>query len=441
MSSFPNPTLALTLVLLFNVLPVDRRKIFLGMFLTVAVFSLGWQIGMQVEHRKNTVRDALFEERFGLSGSGVTFREDPEKEVDLSLLLAVWRMLDRNYVDPSVLTIDTLRFGAVKGLVEAVGDPYSAFMTPVESSEFQRVLQGTLEGIGAELTMRDGQITVVAPLKGSPASRAGLLPSDVVVKVDGISLDGVNLQEAVRRIRGERGTKVMLAVFRPSTSADLTFEIVREKITVPSTEHEVLKTATGAIGYVAINQFGDDTTKETRAALEDLKKHRLSGAILDLRFNGGGYLDGSIEVVSFFLAQGKVVGVYRRGEAEESHFVLGDVILPDLPLVVLINEGSASASEIVAGALQDNRRAVIVGAKSFGKGTVQDVIDLPGGSSLRVTVAKWKTPSGRDLGKEGVHPDLAVPMKAEDYVAGRDPQKAAAIEYLFDHKGLPSVMP
>ena len=157
-------TLALLVVLLFNVPPVDRRKILLGIFLTVSIFSLGWQLGMQVEHRKNATQNALFEERFGLSGSGVTFREDPEKEVDLSLLFAVWRMLDRNYVDPSVLTIDTLRFGAVKGLVEAVGDPYSAFMTPVESSEFQRVLQGTLEGIGAELTMRDGTITVVAPL-------------------------------------------------------------------------------------------------------------------------------------------------------------------------------------------------------------------------------------------------------------------------------------
>lgn len=409
-----------------------RREFLFGLFLSFVIFALGWQLGMQIERRNYEAEKMALEQKFALSGSGVTFREDPEKEVNLSLLWTVWRILDKQYVNPNELTIDKLRYGAVRGLVDAIGDPYSAFMTPVENDEFQQVLHGKLEGIGAELTMRERVITVVAPLKGSPAQRAGLLPHDIITAVDGVSLQGISLQDAVQRIRGEQGTKVVIDVVRPSTSEELSFEIIREEIRVPSVESEVLKTASGSLGYIALNQFGDDTVKETRKALEEFTKQSLSGVILDLRFNGGGYLDGSIEIVSLFLAQGKVVTVERRGEERNSHYVLGDPVLTELPLVVLINEGSASASEIVAGALRDHDRATIVGVKSFGKGTVQDVIDLPGGSSLRLTIARWKTPQGHDLGTEGVTPDIEVTTTPEDYASGRDPQKEAAMEYLLD---------
>jgi carboxyl-terminal processing protease len=411
---------------------MHRRQIALGSILLIVALSLGWQLGAQVERQRYRSEKSALEEKFALTGSGVTFREDPEKEVDLSLLWSVWRLLDRYYVDPASLTIDELRFGAVRGLVDAVGDAYTTFMTPRESRDFQQVLHGRLEGIGAELALRDGVIVVVAPLKGSPAARAGLLPQDVIKSVDEVSLEGVSLEEAVQRIRGQQGTTVTLGVFRPSTSEELAFSIVREQIRIPSVEYEVLTTTSGSLGYLAINQFAEETVKEAREASLALKEHTLSGVIVDLRYNGGGYLEGSIEIASLFLSTGKVVSVERRGKEAESSYVLGDAVLPDLPLAVLINEGTASASEIVAGALQDHDRATIIGVQSFGKGTVQEVIDLPGGSSLRVTVARWKTPEGRNLGEGGVEPDIEVPMTSEDQAAGRDPQKAAAIEWLLD---------
>ena len=398
---------------------------------------------MQIERARFTEKLNQFEERFALTGSGVTFNSDPEEEVDLSLLWTVWRIMDRHYVDPSAMTIDTMRFGAVSGLVEAVGDPYSTFMTPTETSEFEQSMKGELEGIGAELTMRDGLITVVAPLKKSPAARAGLLPLDVITKVDGESLEDKSLHDAVMLIRGEKGTEVVITVFRSSSGEELEISIIRDRIVVPSVEYEMLETGSGSVGYISLNQFGDDTVASVRTAIEQLLVDDPKGMILDLRFNGGGYLDGAISISSFFLRDGKVVSVHRRGnsndpsgqgsfEMVDAHYAYGNPIMPERPLVVLINEGSASAAEIVAGALQDHDRAVIMGAQSFGKGTVQEVIDLPGGSGLRVTVAKWKTPSGQDLSKEGITPDYEVQRTMEDITADIDPQQDAAVEFLLD---------
>lgn len=418
-----------------NILCMHRTRILLGFLFLLAIFALGWQLGTQLERENLSRERAAFEERFALTGSGSTFTHDPEKEVDMGLFWTVWKLLDKNFVDPSALNIDTLRFGAVKGLVEGVGDPYSGFMTPKENNEFQETLRGTLEGIGAELTLRDDAIVVVAPLKGSPAANAGLLPLDIIVAVDGQSLEGVSLQDAVHRIRGERGTEVKLTILRPPKngvpSNELIIPIIREKITVPSVEHELIETGTGTVGYVAMNQFGDGTTGEMRAALQELAAESLSGIVLDLRSNGGGYLDGAVEVASFFLTKGKIVSVHKRGTEVETRYAFGDPIAPSLPMVVLINEGSASASEIVAGALQDLGRATIVGKKSFGKGTVQEVIDLPGGSSLRVTIARWHTPSGRDLSKEGVMPDIEISLDMAEFAKGNDAQKDAAISAVF----------
>lgn len=408
------------------------NRFLLGFFLLLVAGSLGWQLGIQMERQHSLRERQAFEQQFGLTGSGAKFLEDPEKEVNMALFWTVWRMLDRHYVDPKALEVDELRFGAIQGLVEGLKDPYSAFMTPKESSDFQESLQGTLEGIGAELTLRDGMIVVVAPLKGSPAQKAGLIPLDIITKVDGNPIDGFSLSDAVQAIRGPKGSEVILTVFRPSTSETLDLPITRDQIHVPSVEHEVLRTGSGTVGYIALNQFGDETTHEARTALMALREEPIEGLILDLRFNGGGYLEGAIDIASFFLKQGKIVSVHRRGTERETHFAFGDPILPDIPMVVLINEGSASASEIVAGALQDNGRATIMGVKSFGKGTVQEVMDLPGGSSLRVTVAKWHTPNGKDLSKEGVKPDIEVPLDMKAYTAGFDAQKDKAVEYLLD---------
>lgn len=393
---------------------------------------LGWQIGMAMQERElKGIQESLELLYSGQTASGGTI-QDPEKEVNLALLWGVWRLLQKNYIAPEKMRTQDMLYGAVGGLVGAIGDPYTMFMTPTENTDFHQALQGRLEGIGAELTLRDGQVIIVAPLKGSPAAKAGLAPEDIILKVDDEDVTGKSLMQVVERIRGPKGTPVVLTVERPGEQEFLTFTIVRNEIHVPSVEYEVKKTATGSVGYIALNQFGDDSMKEVRNALQELKEEDLSGLVFDVRFNGGGYLEAAVDLVSFFLREGKVVSVQRRVGDPIHHYVTGRPIIPDLPLVILINEGSASASEILAGALQDHKRATVIGKKSFGKGTVQEVFDLPGGSSIRITTAKWLTPHGKDLSSAGVLPDIAVERTREDIENKRDPQLDAAMEWLTD---------
>ncbi|MDD5075141.1 MAG: S41 family peptidase, partial [Candidatus Peribacteraceae bacterium] len=242
------------------------------------------------------------------------------------------------------------------------------------------------------------------------------------------------LNAVVQRIRGPKGTVVTLAVMRGNETALRIFEIKRDNITIPSVQNEVKKTASGSIGYIAVNQFGDGTITEVEKVLKGFKGENIKGIIVDLRYNGGGYLEGAVELASLFLKQGKIVTVQRRSGEPVHHYVNGRPLEPDIPLAVIINAGTASASEIFAGAMQDLKRGKIVGKLSFGKGTVQEVYDLPGGSSLRVTVAHWLTPNGKDLGKEGVHPDIDMDRTQEDMIAGRDPQLDAALNWLLDHE-------
>ncbi|OGJ67677.1 hypothetical protein A3J34_01095, partial [Candidatus Peribacteria bacterium RIFCSPLOWO2_02_FULL_51_10] len=364
---------------------------------------LGFELGATYELKQLEFERQRLNDLFTpASGSGQTVKTDPEKEVDLTLLWSVWRILNRYYIHPEDLKTNSMVFGAVTGLTQAIGDPYTVFMTPKDSKTFQDALDGTLEGIGAQLDEKDGKITVVAPLKGSPAERAGLNARDTIIAVDGVEIEGLRLEEVVGKIRGPKGTKVKITVLREGKKAPVTVEVTRDSIQVPSVESKVIKSQSGSIGQIILNQFGTESMLEIRKALKDLQSAGLRGIVLDLRFNGGGYLDGAEELASMFLKEGKVVSVVRREGLPEEHMVSGDVVLPEMPLVVLINGGSASASEITAGALQDYKRAKIIGTKSYGKGTVQEVIELPGGSSLRVTTAKWLTPGGQDIAKKGI---------------------------------------
>lgn len=367
------------------------------------------------------------------TGSGRTVT-NPEKEVDIDLLWVTWRLLLARYIDADTLDADAMLRGAVAGMVEAVGDPYTVFMSPQENKDFRQSLSGHLQGIGAELALRAGEVIIVAPLRGSPAEKAGLLPEDVIAEIDGNAVESdASLQDVVTRIRGQKGTTVTLSIVREGRAEPLTVTITRDDIHVPSTEFTLKETPKGNVGIIAINQFGAETVGEVDALLRDnVVGKNLKGLIVDIRFNGGGYLEGAVDLSSLFLKQGQVVSVERNDAEPQHHAVSGRPLVPDLPLVILINEGSASASEIFAGALQDHKRATVVGMKSFGKGTVQEVVDLPGGSSLRVTIARWKTPSGRDLGKEGVMPDTVVDRTEADYEAGQDPQLQAAVEILTE---------
>ncbi|HRH93823.1 MAG TPA: S41 family peptidase [Candidatus Peribacteria bacterium] len=414
-------------------------RLFSMVMLPLIMLALGWQLGMRSEQQRLTSeRDRIAELFSGETGSGKTVMSDPEKEVDISLLWSVWRLLNRNYIEPDQLKMNTMVFGAVSGMVSAVGDPYTLFMTPTDNKQFQDTLSGTLEGIGAQLEMQNGQVIVVAPLKGSPAEKAGILPRDVIVKVGDKDVADMKLEEVVSMIRGEKGTPVTITVLHDKARQVTTMTMTRDAIHVPSVESKLIKTThSGSIAYVALNQFGNDSIAELRTALQAMPLKDVKGVVLDLRFNGGGYLEGAVDLVSMFVADGKVVSVERRGGTTEEHFVKGGTLVPEtLPVAVIINGGSASASEITAGALQDHKRAKIVGTQSFGKGTVQEVIDLPGGSSLRVTIARWLTPDGHNLGKKGVTPDIVVDRTVEQFQANKDPQLDTAVEWVTDKQDI-----
>lgn len=404
-------------------------RLFSLALLPLVMLMLGWQLGVRFEQQ--SLEDAYNRLDWlyaGQAGSGQLI-QDPQKEVDITLFWSVWRLLIENYIDPHDLKVTPMLYGAAEGLVTAIGDPYTSFMKPDEKKDFMETLNGELQGIGAQLTERDGSIVVVTPLKGSPAEQAGLRTHDIIIRVDKEDILGKNLGYVVGRIRGPKGTSVSIDVRRESTEVSL--NIVRDDIHVPSVEFEMRIVQGKKIGIVALNRFGDDSIEETKDAFKTLLKQNMQYLVFDLRFNGGGYLEGAVDLTSLFLEKGKVVSVEKRGRQLQHFYVDGKPLVADIPLVVLINEASASASEIVAGALQDHERATIIGKKSFGKGTVQEVIDLPGGSSVRITVARWLTPLGRIFDHEGLEPDIMVERTDEDIKNEKDPQMDAAIERLL----------
>lgn len=405
---------------------------FTYVLLPVITLILGLEIGVTYQQKKlHEVEEQLEFLYSGRVGSGQVI-QDPETDVDLAILYGVWRLLLRHYIEPDAMQVQPMLFGAAGGLVQAVGDPYTTFMTPKQSDNFQQALQGKLEGIGAQLTLREGVVVVVAPLKGSPAQAAGLQPEDIIVQVDNVDVTNENLNQVVTRIRGPQGTEVTLGIVREGENEILEMSIVRDEIKVPSTEFELLETSSGAVGLITINQFGEATARDVEEEVQELLEEDIKGLVIDVRFNGGGYLERAVEIASMFQQQGKVVSVARRQGEPTHHYVNGRPLTTDVPLAILVNKGSASASEILAGALQDHDRATVVGKKTFGKGTVQEVFELPGGSSLRVTVAHWLTPNGRNLSKEGVDPDIVVDRTREQIQNNEDPQLDAALEWLLD---------
>lgn len=401
--------------------PKTSSSTYLGIVAIVIVsFVLGWSVGIEQTNTKAANQNLV------VSGA-----EGNSEAVNLKVFWDAWEILADDYVEPNKLITQEMVYGAVRGMVASLGDPYTAFMTPKENREFVEALEGHLEGIGAELTLRNGLITVISPLKNSPAQNAGLLPEDIIYEVNGESTENMSLEEAVTRIRGEKGSTVVLGVIRSSSPEPVEISIVRQEINVNSVDWEVQ----GGIGILAINQFGDNTQAEFNRAVNEVLKQRPTGLVLDLRYNGGGYLDGAVEISSEFIEQGKVVTVKERDpQNDEVYYASGRARIPNLPMVVLINAGSASASEIVAGALQDYGRATIVGVQSFGKGTVQTVQNLVDGASLRVTIAKWFTPNDQNINETGITPDIEIEMTVEDVDAGVDPQLEKAIEILTSEK-------
>lgn len=317
--------------------------------------------------------------------------------------------------------------GLKEGLAGASGDPYTEYLTAEQAEQFNNDLNGTFSGIGAEIGVENEIITVVAPLEGFPAQEAGLRAQDSIIRIDDEETFGFSIEEAVLKIRGPEGSKVTLDVLRDGQP--LQFEITRAAIKLPSVESEILE---GNIGYLRISRFAEDTVNLVVAAAQDFQQSNVSGVILDLRNNSGGFLQSAVDVSSVWL-DGLVVVEQREdgGETVTDTLSAGrGELLDGVPTIVLVNEGSASASEIVAGALSDHGKAQLVGQTSFGKGSVQSLEEVGGGGLLKVTIARWYTPNGRNIDKEGLVPDEIVEFTEADFENERDPQRERALELL-----------
>jgi carboxyl-terminal processing protease len=339
-----------------------------------------------------------------------------------------WNVVHNQYVEQPV-NDELLMQGAIHGMMDALGDEQTFYMEPQVYQNETSSLQGQYEGIGAYVDTDGDYLTIVSPIEGSPAEQAGLLPGDKVIAIDGEDMTGVAPEEARLKVLGPEGTKVTLTVAREGEPKPLEFTITRAQIEIRSAEGKMLK---DNIGYVDINTFGEQTTQELRATLEQLLKQNPRGLIIDLRNNPGGYLSTSVEVASEFIDQGVILYEQYGDGRRDTHKALGNGQATDIPLVVLINEGSASASEILAGALQDYERAKLVGVKSFGKGSVQNWVPLSNNEgAARVTIARWLTPDERLIDHLGLTPDVVVEMSPEDFEAQRDPQLDAAVQTLL----------
>lgn len=335
----------------------------------------------------------------------------------------VYDLLKQKY--DGKLDMQKLQDGLNKGLVEAAGDPYTVYMSEKEATEFQDDLNGTFSGIGAELGKRNDSLVVISPIEDSPAKKAGLRSGDIIVKINNDETSGLSVDAAVNKIRGEAGTDVKISIIRGDAPQELT--ITRAQITVPSVKSEILP---GNIGYLQITRFSDDTAQLASAAAQDFKSKNVKGIVLDVRNDGGGLLDAAVKVAGLWL-DNKVVVAEKQGGRTTSELRTGNnPPLAGIPTTMLINEGSASASEILAGALHDHGVAKLIGKKSFGKGSVQELIDLPNGGKLKVTVARWYTPKGKNIDKEGIKPDVEVELSADDFNNNRDPQKDRAVTEL-----------
>lgn len=347
--------------------------------------------------------------------------------VDFGIFWQTWNDLQSKYVDRGKLKTQDLVYGAIDGMVKAVGDPYTVFFPPKESENFTQEINGSFGGIGIEIGLRNSVITVIAPIEGTPAAKAGMLAGDKIVKIGDKPTDGMTINDAVNLIRGPKGTPVHLTVTREGLKDPKEFNIIRDTIKVPTVKWKMVDDNTAYLQLFVFNRNADDDFKK---AVGEITRSSATRLILDLRNNPGGLLDSAVNIAGYFLDPDQLVVSERFGNGKQDEYrSVANGVLKKYPLVVLLNQGSASASEILAGALKDQRGVTIVGAKSFGKGSVQEVDDLPGKASVKITIAKWYTPKGISINENGIDPDIKVTRTADDINADKDPQldKARAV--------------
>ncbi len=362
---------------------------------------------------------------YDIEGLGNKTLGQPDN-VDFSLFWDAWKIIQEKYVDRANLNKKEMIYGAVDGLVKSLKDPYTVFFKPVESKQFQDDVSGSFSGIGAEIGVRKDVLTVISPLENSPAQKAGLRAGDRILKIGDTVTADLKINEAVSLIRGPKGTSVKLTLSRPGEEEVKEITIVRDDIKIPTIKWELKG---GKIAYIQLFNFGQTAPAEFRNKILEILRGPADRVILDLRNNPGGFLEVSQDIAGWFVEAGAVVAIedFGNGAGTREYRASGNGVLKNMPTVVLINEGSASASEILAGALRDNRGIKLVGTKSFGKGSVQELADLRQGTSLKVTIAKWLTPSGKSISGEGLEADIKVELAKEDIENLKDPQLEKAI--------------
>lgn len=414
-------------------------RIFFGLILLSLLFFAGVAVGFQKRNESLGASQGQPSLNGTASSRVLGVGQAPPsgiaKDINFELFWKVWQDLSARYYQQPVSERD-LFYGALRGMTEAVGDPYTTYFEPKDAEAFSTELKGEFSGIGAEIGVKDGQLQVVAPLPGSPAERAGIRARDLILKINDEESLEMPVDEAVSKIRGPKGTKVTLELGRikqgSATGTEpeaetLTIELTRDTIVI----HSVIVTPKpDGIFLIAIHSFGADTEVEFRKAVDQAIEKKAKGIVVDLRNDPGGYLDAAIAVAGEWMRDEIVVQQRERGEITERYKGTGRGRLKGMKTVLLVNEGSASASEILAGALQDAGIATIVGKTTFGKGSVQDYQEYDDGSALKVTIAEWLTPAGRSIHHEGITPDVSIDLTAEDIHAERDPQLEKALELL-----------
>lgn len=410
-------------------LPVPEKKQsplfnFLIQFALVAIlfFAIGFSFG-----KKNFTVD----QKGLIPTVTVTNQTAPQNiNVDFSLFWKVYETLPQKYLEKNDINGEKILYGAISGMVRSLGDPYTAFLDPKQNENIRSEIAGSFEGVGIQIGFdKEKRLAVIAPLKGTPAERAGVQAKDLILKIDDKEAFDLTLPEAVDLIRGAAGTKVKIQFLREGQDGSFDREIVREKIDVKTVTVEFKQQGNDDVAVISVSRFGEKTDTEWDAVVDEVIARNVDAIIVDMRNNPGGLLSSSVHLASEFM----------RGTVVKQEFANGSISsiasdhnpkIAKTTLVVLVNEGSASAAEIFAGAMQDGRRAKIVGEKTFGKGTVQDVVDLPGGSGLHVTIARWLTPKGNSIHHVGITPDEAVEMSQEDRDNDRDPQLEKALELI-----------
>lgn len=406
-----------------------------AMILLAGAFSSGFIVGRIATPESLPLTESLSQTlpqgTPGAQSDGASASAQAETPQDLQKLFQPfwqsWDIVHDRFVDQP-LDNEILMQGAIRGMMDSLDDPHSSYMDPFQFNQANISLEGEYEGIGAWVDPNEEYLTIVSPMPNSPAEEVGLKPGDAIIAVNGDDMTGVDGNLVIRKVMGPAGTSVTLTIQREGVAEPFDVEVTRAAITIPSVESRMLE---GDIGYLHLFTFGDESTPEMRQALKDLLDQNPKGLIFDLRNNGGGALRTAIEVASEFIGDGVVMYEEYGDGTRDTYTAQRGGMATDIPLVVLINEGSASASEIVAGAIQDRDRGQLVGTTSFGKGSVQQWIPLDNDQgAVRVTIARWLTPDERTISEIGLEPDVVVEMTQEDVQAGLDPQLDKAVELL-----------